>query len=131
MQNQSMAAILMALLAISNAVSAEECDSRLENSGFIMDCISERYKAAEQELNALYGKAMESLSSDGRIKLEAAQKAWLKYRDASLAFITEVNRKTGSTGNFIIEEYRVTLVKKRISELKFVLSGPGAGSAEW
>lgn len=96
-----------------------------------MDCISERYKAAEQELNTLYGKAMESLSSDGRMKLEAAQNAWLKYRDASLAFITEVNRNTGSTGNFIIEEYRVTLVKKRISELKFVLSGPGASSAEW
>ena len=64
-------------------------------------------------------------------KLKENQEAWLKYRDTSLAFITEVNRNTGSTGNFIIEDYRVTLVKKRASELKYILSGPDAGPAEW
>ncbi|RUQ37076.1 MAG: DUF1311 domain-containing protein [Candidatus Competibacteraceae bacterium] len=131
MQTKHMAVIFAVLFTISNAVIAEECNSRWENSGFIMDCLSARYKAAEQELNAVYDKAMQSLSSDGRLKLEAAQKAWLKYRDASLSFITEVNRNTGSTGNFIIEEYRVTLEKKRVAELKYVLSGPDAGPAEW
>ena len=131
MQIKFMAALFTGLFVISNSVIAEECNSRLENSVFIMDCLSARYKAADQELNAIYSEAMKSksLSSDGKEKLKESQEAWLKYRDASLAFITEVNRKTGSTGNFIIEDYRATLVKKRASELKYILSGPDAGPA--
>ncbi|QQS53119.1 MAG: DUF1311 domain-containing protein [Candidatus Competibacteraceae bacterium] len=131
MQIKFMAALFAGLFAISNSVIAEECSSRSEDSVFIMDCLSARYKAADQELNTVYNEAMKSLSSDGKKKLEEAQKAWLKYRDASLAFITEVNRKTGSTGNFIIEDYRAALVEKRASELKYILSGPDAGPAEW
>ena len=96
-----------------------------------MDCFSARYKAADQELNVIYSEAMKALSSDGKKKLKESQEAWLNYRDASLELITEVNRKTGSTGNFIIEDYRATLVKKRASELKYILSGPNAGPAEW
>ena len=126
-----MAAILMGLFAVSNSVIAKECNSRSEDSVFIMDCLASRYKEADKELNAVYDEAMKSLSSDGREKLEAAQKAWLKYRDASMAFITEVNRKTGSTGNFIIEDYRSALVEKRTAELKYILSGPDAGPANW
>lgn len=126
-----MAALLIGLFAISNSVIAEECSSRTEDATFIMDCLSARYKAADQELNAIYSEAMKALSSDGKKKLRESQEAWLKYRDASLALITEVNRKTGSTGNFIIEDYRVALTKKRFSELKYILSGPDAGPAEW
>lgn len=128
-----MAALLTGLFVISNSVIAEECSSSRssDNSMFIMECLSARYKAADQELNEIYSQAMKSLSNDGKKRLRESQEAWLKYRDASLAFITEVNRSTGSTGNFIIEDYRVTLVKKRVSELKYILSGPDAGPAEW
>ena len=126
-----MAALLTGLFVISNSVIAEECSSRSEDSVSIMDCLSARYKAADQELKAIYSEALKSLSSDGQKKLRESQEAWLKYRDASLALVTEVHRKTGSTGNFIIEDYRVTLVKKRASELKYILSGPDAGPAEW
>lgn len=131
MQIKFMAAVLTGLFVISNSVIAEECSSRSEDSVFIMDCLSARYKAADQELNEIYSEAMKSLSSDGKKKLKESQEAWLKYRDASLEFITEVNRNTGSTGNFIIEGYRAVLVKKRASELKYILSGPDANPAEW
>ncbi|MFO1419695.1 MAG: lysozyme inhibitor LprI family protein [Candidatus Competibacteraceae bacterium] len=131
MQPKFIAALFAGLFAISNSVIAEECSSRSEDSIFIMDCLSARYKAADKELNSVYSEAMKSLSNEGKKKLEETQKAWLKYRDASVAFITEVNKNTGSTGNFIIEDYKATLVKKRASELKYVLSGPDAGPAEW
>ena len=131
MQIKFMAAVLTGLFVISHSAIAEECSSRSDDSVFIMDCLSARYKAADQELNTIYSEAMKSLSSDGKKKLKESQEAWLKYRDTSLAFITEVNRNTGSTGNFIIEDYRATLVKKRASELKYILSGPDAGPAEW
>ena len=128
-----MAALFTGLFAISNSVIAEECSSTRssEDSMFIMECLSARYKAADQELNTIYNEAMKSLSIDAKKKLQASQEAWLNYRNASLAFVTEVNRNTGSTGNFIIEDCRVTLVKKRVAELKYMLSGPDAGPAEW
>ncbi len=131
MQTQFIVAIFSGLFVISNSVMAEECGSRSGDSVYVMDCIAERYRAADQELNELYSEALKSLSDEGKKKLEGAQKAWLKYREASLAFITEVNRKTGSTGNVIIEDYRVTLTRKRVAELKYALKGREAGPAEW
>ncbi|MBK8536096.1 MAG: DUF1311 domain-containing protein, partial [Candidatus Competibacteraceae bacterium] len=94
-----MAALFTGLFVISHSVIAEECSRRSEDSVFIMDCLSARYKAADQELNVIYSEAMKALSSDGKKKLKESQEAWLNYRDASLPLITEVNRKTGSTGN--------------------------------
>lgn len=131
MQTQFIVAIFSGLFVISNSVIAEECGSRSGDSVYVMDCVAERYKAADRELNEIYSEAMKSLSDEGKKKFEEAQKAWLKYRDASLALITEVNRKTGSTGNFIIEDYRATLVRKRVAELKYVLNGPNADPAAW
>ena len=131
MQTQFIVAIFSGLFVISNSVMAEECGSRSGDSVYVMDCIAERYRAADQELNELYSEALKSLSDEGKKKLEDAQKAWLRYRDVSLAFITEVNRKTGSTGNVIIEDYRVTLTRKRVAELKYALKGREAGPAEW
>ena len=131
MQTQFIVAIFSGLLVISNSVMAEECGSRSGDSVYVMDCIAERYRAADQELNEIYSEALKSLSDEGKKKLEDAQKAWFRYRDASLAFITEVNRKTGSTGNVIIEDYRVTLTRKRVAELKYAVKGREAGPAEW
>ena len=131
MQTQFIVAIFSGLFVISNSVMAEECGSRSGDSVYVMDCIAERYRAADQELNEIYSEALKSLSDEGKKKLEDAQKAWFRYRDVSLAFITEVNRKTGSTGNVIIEDYRVTLTRKRVAELRYVLKGPEAGPAEW
>ena len=85
MQIKFMAAVLTGLFVISNSVIAEECSSRSEDSVFIMDCLSARYKAADQELNVIYSEAMKALSSDGKKKLKESQEAWLNYRDASLA----------------------------------------------
>mgnify|MGYP000962614877 FL=1 len=131
MLTQFIVAIFSGLLVISNSVMAEECGSRSGDSVYVMDCIAERYRAADQELNEIYSEALKSLSDEGKKKLEDAQKAWFRYRDVSLAFITEVNRKTGSTGNVIIEDYRVTLTRKRVAELKYALKGREAGPAEW
>jgi uncharacterized protein YecT (DUF1311 family) len=131
MRKQFIATLVSGLFAISTSVLAEECGNRSGDSVYIMDCIAERYKATESELNELYRQAMQSLSDEGKKKLADAQSAWLQYRNASLALITEINRKTGSTGNVIIEDYRVTLTKKRIAELRYVLKGPGANTMEW
>ncbi len=131
MQKQLMVTLVSGLFAISTSVIAEECGSRSGDSVYVMECIAERYKAADSELNELYRQAMLSLSDDGKRKLSDAQNAWLQYRNASLALITEINRKTGSTGNVVIEDYRVTLTKKRSAELRYVLKGPDVNAMEW
>ncbi|MBK8750963.1 lysozyme inhibitor LprI family protein [Candidatus Contendibacter odensensis] len=51
-----MAALFTGLFVISNSLIAEECSSQTENSVSIMDCLSARYKTADQELNAIYNR---------------------------------------------------------------------------
>lgn len=121
--------LVSGLFVVSTAAVAEECGNRSGDSVYVMDCIAERYKAAESELNELYREAMKSLADPAKKKLADAQSAWLNYRDASLALITEINRKTGSTGNVIIEEYRLALARKRVAELRHALEGSEANTA--
>ncbi|MFZ1829105.1 MAG: lysozyme inhibitor LprI family protein [Candidatus Competibacteraceae bacterium] len=64
MQTQFIVAIFSGLFVISNSVMAEECGSRSGDSVYVMDCIAERYRAADKELNEIYSQALKSLSDE-------------------------------------------------------------------
>ena len=64
MQTQFIVALFSGLFVISNSVIAEECGRRSGDSVFVMDCVAERYKAADKELNEIYSEAMKSLSDE-------------------------------------------------------------------
>jgi uncharacterized protein YecT (DUF1311 family) len=124
------AVIFTGMLAISNSVIAEECANK-ENTVAILDCHIAGYKAADKELNDVYSQAMKSLLGDKKKKLKEAQKAWLKYRDSSFAFIVEANKDAGTFGNVVIEDYKTTFVKKRVLELKYVLNSSEDSPVGW
>jgi uncharacterized protein YecT (DUF1311 family) len=57
----------------------------LNNAGSTMAqvaCIADELKAHDRQLNSLYQSRMRSLTAPQRAKLQAAQRAWLVYRDA-------------------------------------------------
>jgi len=124
------AALFTVMSALSNPAIAGEC-ANAENTVAIVDCYAARYSAADKELNAVYNEAMKSLPESGKKKFKDAQKAWLKYRDASFAFIGEANKDAGSYGGVVVADYKAKLVEKRVLELKFVLSGPEDSPVEW
>jgi len=124
------AIVFLAVLTVSGPVMAGDC-ANAENTLAIVDCHVARYAAADKELNAVYSEAMKSLSDAEKKKLKEAQKAWLKYRDAGIAFMLETNKDSGSYGNVLITDYKAKLVEKRVLELKYILSGPEGSPVAW
>lgn len=123
-------ATMTALFAVANVSSAEDC-AKAESAIDIADCHVAAYKAADKELNIVYNDAIKARPAKEKQKLKAAQQAWLKYRDASIAFMVETQQETGSYGNIVIAEYQKKLTQKRVQELKATLSGPESPAVEW
>lgn len=121
--------VIAIILCTGMSANAKDC-SQEENSIQIIACHEDRYLAADQELNAVYKEIMKSLSPDAREKFKQAQRAWLKYRDASIALISEIEKESGSYGGVVIANYKAKIVEKRVLELKHVFSGPEGASVE-
>lgn len=123
---------LIACIAITGfagaPVLAKDCES---NTLAIVQCASERYQAADKELNKIYSERLKSLKDGQKQKLIEAQRAWLKYRDASLAFVIETYKDAGSYGSIVVGEYQATLVEKRVKEIKYLLSSPADPPVSW
>jgi uncharacterized protein YecT (DUF1311 family) len=121
---------LLCMLCTSFTLSAQDC-SKAENTLAIIACHEGRYEKADKELNKVYGEAMKSLSPSAQQKLKESQRAWLKYRDAGFALAIELNKDLRSYGNIVIADYKATLVKKRVLELKYLFSGPADPPTTW
>lgn len=114
---------------ISSAYGAD-C-SKAGDTFAITQCHDQRYIKADKELNVIYKEAMKSLPENEKQKLQLAQKAWLKYRDASYEFVKEQHMEDRSFGGISISDYKATIVEKRVKELKYLLSGPEDPAVEW
>jgi uncharacterized protein YecT (DUF1311 family) len=122
--------VLVLFLVISKSSIAQDC-ANAENTLAIVDCHTKRYETADKELNALYSKAIKSLSKLEQEKLKSAQKAWLTFRDTSFTFVIEANKENGSYGNIVISDYKAKFVEKRVLELKYLLSSPEDSPVAW
>src|SRR5262249_51813570 len=49
-------------------------------------CLSKEYEKAEAEMNEIYRQVVSKLDADSGEKLQAAQSAWIKFRDAHCEF---------------------------------------------
>lgn len=118
------------LALTSSSVLAKDCQSE-QSAIDIADCHMARYALADKEMNRIFNVAMKSLSGDTKVKLKDAQKAWLKYRDASFAFVIELNKNNRSYGNNVVADYKAKLVEKRVQEMKYLLAGPADSPVAW
>jgi uncharacterized protein YecT (DUF1311 family) len=50
-------------------------------------CEDARYKAADQQLNAVYNRLIRELDKRQQEKLRLAQRAWIQFRDANADFV--------------------------------------------
>lgn len=117
------------ILCTSMAANATDC-SEAYSTIQIVACHEDRYLAADQALNAIYKEMMRSLSPEAGEKLKQAQRAWLKYRDASIALIAEIEKDSRSYGAIVVADYKAKIVEKRVQELKHVFSGPADSPVE-
>ncbi|NHI00043.1 lysozyme inhibitor LprI family protein [Oceanimonas sp. MB9] len=75
------------------------------------------YQAADRALNQAYGQLMNSLASDRRKKLKAAQRAWLRFRDAQAELVSSAY-EGGSMQPLVHSEELRRLTESRTRELE-------------
>ena len=69
------------------AFAAVDC-RHAEDQAAMNVCAFQSFKAADAKLNAAYHALFAKVSPAGRTRLQAAQRAWLAYRDSQCAFET-------------------------------------------
>lgn len=65
----------------------EECRNA-STTAAMRECENARYEAADRRLNEIYSRLMRSLARSRQEKLQAAQRAWLQFRDANAGFLS-------------------------------------------
>ena len=117
--------LFTAILFAPSFAFAKDC-SDAKDSVSVAECHVARYAAADKKPNQVYRAAINSLSDTEDAKPKQAQQAWLKYRDASFAFVIEINKDSRSYGSIFVADYKATFVEKRVLEIQYLLSSPEA-----
>src|ERR1044071_6376928 len=94
----------------------QPCESR-GSQAEANDCAYQEYKAADAELNKVYGQLAGVLDAEDKASLKESELAWIKYRDATCVF--ESSQYKGGTMRGMIESFCLTRVTKaRTADLK-------------
>ena len=83
-------------------------------------CLKRRYEAADKALNGVYKQLMAKLEPARREKLRAAQRAWVRFRDASAEFEAD-EAEGGSMYPLVHMATQVVKTEHRVDELKGIL----------
>ena len=83
-------------------------------------CYGERYKAADKELNEAYRKLLTNLDSQHKLKVQEAQRAWIKFRDQHCEATTFIS-VGGSIHTLELVICRDSLTRQRTEQLTTML----------
>ena len=94
----------------------QPCESR-GSQAEASACAHEEYKAADAELNKVYGQLAGVLDAEDKAQLKESELAWIKYRDSYCSF--ESSQYKGGTIRPMIEAFCLARVTKaHAAELK-------------
>ncbi len=115
--------LILVSLASVPVAAAQECDREDETQSGMSICAAVDFAASDGRLNAAYGEIMRRLAADqdGRRRLQAAQRAWVAFRDAECAFQTAATTG-GSMHPMLVVECRTELTKARVGQLEVYLA---------
>lgn len=95
--------------------------TRIETTVDMRKSAMKEFNEADAQLNKIYGKLLSRLGDEGqKAKLRAAEKAWLKYRNAHSEFEAAFY-EGGSIQPQMRTGCLTTMTKNRIKELQNVL----------
>jgi uncharacterized protein YecT (DUF1311 family) len=97
------------------------CD-KAQTTAAMRQCEIARLKRADEGMNAAYKRLSARLDENAQAKLRAAQRAWLKYRDAEAAYQADAVRG-GTLAPLIMESVQADLTEARRVELEEAISG--------
>ncbi|SDA78117.1 lysozyme inhibitor LprI family protein [Mesorhizobium qingshengii] len=106
----------LVLLAGASAARAQECDRGDDSQQMMNICAAEDYQAADAKLNQAYQDLIGSDDADDKKLLQAAQRAWISFRDAECAHATAA-RSGGSIHAMEVSQCLTRLTDDRIKQL--------------
>lgn len=101
-------------------VESEGCMGKATTTIAMQDCLSAEYAAWDVELNRLYQQLMATLPTAARESLRAAQRLWIKYRDAEFEFVEKRQgpvEERGSMSGIMILADKNRIARDRVLEL--------------
>ncbi|MBX3583923.1 MAG: DUF1311 domain-containing protein [Rhizobiaceae bacterium] len=110
--------IVLFPLAFSLHAHAQECAPSDETQMCLNVRAEEAHKAEDAKLNKAYHEIMGRLadSHEDKALLQAAQRAWIAFRDAECAFATN-HSQDGSIYPLLLSECKAELTKARVAQL--------------
>ena len=75
---------ILTVMTLASAAAWADCKNPATQSD-MNECAGTEYRAADAELNKVYKQLMATGDEPFRKRLQAAQRAWLAFRDAHLA----------------------------------------------
>jgi uncharacterized protein YecT (DUF1311 family) len=107
---------MCALAATGTRAAVANCEDAL-TSAEMLNCAAREYEAAKAELDDVYRRLAARLPAPRRAQLEAAQKAWIAYRDTQAAFAAGV-AEDGTLYPILQVSEQAALTDARIQELR-------------
>jgi uncharacterized protein YecT (DUF1311 family) len=97
-------ALIFACLSANAAPGADEafgkCMASAPSTIETMDCIDAETTRQDAKLNKAYKKLITSATPSAKAKVQEAQRAWIKMRDADCAYFQELDGGTRGAVNF-------------------------------
>ncbi|WP_027059166.1 lysozyme inhibitor LprI family protein [Mesorhizobium loti] len=106
----------LVLLAGASLARAQECDRSDDGQQMMNICAGEDYQAADARLNKAYQNLISSDDADGKALMQAAQRAWISFRDAECAHTTAASAG-GSIHAMEVSQCLTRLTNERIKQL--------------
>ncbi len=115
--------LVLGFFGVPSLLHADSCMDKAQTQLDLNYCASSDFKKADNELNALYKRILSEYSDDTKFieKLKAAQRAWLKFRDAEMEALfphSEEGNYYGSVYPMCNSTWLMVLTKERIAQLK-------------
>jgi len=111
---------ITAALFAQNVTSANPADNECQNATTTSEmraCENARNSVAQRELGVAYDRLLQHLDADQKQKLQVAQRAWIRFRDANAAF--QASLAQGGTLAPLMKIGALTeMTRARTSELK-------------
>ena len=84
------------------------------------ECLNTRYQQVDEALNSLYQQLLSQLSKVRQTKLREAQRAWLRFRDKSAAFVAS-ETEGGTMQPLAFLSALIAMTETRLAEFKDLL----------
>ncbi len=106
---------LLGLIGSAAFAQNEDCSNAVKQIE-LNSCADRSFRAADAELNQIYQALAQKVTKPGAAKLNAAQRAWIAYRDAQCAFET-AGTEGGSIHPMIVSGCLETLTRAQTKRL--------------